>query len=125
MSRLILVVDDEPDIRELARVSLERVGGHRVVAAGSGAEAVSLATESRPDAVILDVQMPGMDGPATLAALRASAGGAQVPVIFLTASVQESQVAELEALDVEAVLAKPFDPMTLSDDVGRIFGWTG
>ena len=125
MSRLILVVDDEPDIRELARLSLERVGGHRVVAAGSGAEAVSLATESHPDGVILDVQMPGMDGPATLAALRASAGGAGVPVIFLTASVQESQLADLEALDVAAVLTKPFDPMTLSADVGRIFGWAG
>ena len=124
MSRLILVVDDEPDIRELAKLSLERVGGHRVVAAGSGAEALSLAAGLSPDAVLLDVQMPGMDGPTTLAALRAGAVDAGVPVVFLTADVHESRVADLRALDVVAVLAKPFDPMTLPDEISRLFGWS-
>lgn len=124
MPRTILVVDDEPDIRELARISMERVGGHHVLVARSGAEAVTLAADHRPDAVVMDVQMPGMDGPATLAELRKSHTLAELPVVFLTASVMESQVAALEALEVSGVLAKPFDPMTLPAQVAQLVGWT-
>ncbi|MGY1814792.1 response regulator [Blastococcus sp. SYSU D00820] len=124
MTRTVLVVDDEPDIRELARMALELVGELHVVVAESGDAATRLAEEVRPDAVLLDVQMPGMDGPATLAALRSGAAGAGVPVVFLTASVQRSQLRELEELDVVAVLAKPFDPMTLHQQLGEVLGWS-
>ncbi len=124
MTRTILLVDDEPDIRELARMSLEMVGGFRVVVADSGAMAVELAASSAPDAVVLDVQMPGMDGPATLAALRGTTAGAQVPVVFLTASVQETQVAELRRLGAVGVLPKPFDPMTLPDQLRAVLAWS-
>ncbi len=124
MTRTILVVDDEPDIRELARLGLEMVGGYRVVVADSGTAAATLTEEVRPDAVLLDVQMPGMDGPATLAALRSGRVGATVPVVFLTASVQEAQLADLLRLDVVTVLSKPFDPMTLPQQVSRVLGWT-
>jgi CheY-like chemotaxis protein len=124
VTRTILVVDDEPDIRELARLGLEMVGGYRVVVADSGTAAATLTEEVRPDAVLLDVQMPGMDGPATLAALRSGRVGATVPVVFLTASVQEAQLADLLRLDVVTVLSKPFDPMTLPQQVSRVLGWT-
>ncbi len=124
MTRTILVVDDEPDIRELARLGLEMVGGYRVVVADSGTAAATLTEEVRPDAVLLDVQMPGMDGPATLAALRSGQVGATVPVVFLTASVQEAQLADLLRLDVVTVLSKPFDPMTLHQQVSQVLGWT-
>ncbi len=124
MTRTILVVDDEPDIRELARLGLEMVGGYRVVVADSGTAAATLTEEVRPDAVLLDVQMPGMDGPATLAALRSGQVGATVPVVFLTASVQEAQLADLLRLDVVTVLSKPFDPMTLPQQVSQVLGWT-
>ncbi len=124
MTRTILVVDDEPDIRELARLGLEMVGGYRVVVADSGTAAATLTEEVRPDAVHLDVQMPGMHGPATLAALRSGRVGATVPVVFLTASVQEAQLADLLRLDVVTVLSKPFDPMTLPQQVSRVLGWT-
>ncbi len=124
MTRTILVVDDEPDIRELARVSLEMVGGYQVVVAATGRAAVELIDSSAPDAVVLDVQMPGMDGPATLAALRGTTAGAQVPVVFLTASVQETQVAELRRLGAVGVLPKPFDPMTLPDQLRAVLAWS-
>jgi CheY-like chemotaxis protein len=124
VTRTILVVDDEPDIRELARLGLEMVGGYRVVVADSGTAAATLTEEVRPDAVLLDVQMPGMDGPATLAALRSGQVGATVPVVFLTASVQEAQLADLLRLDVVTVLSKPFDPMTLHQQVSQVLGWT-
>ena len=124
MTRTILVVDDEPDIRELARVSLEMVGGYQVVVAATGRAAVELIDSSAPDAVVLDVQMPGMDGPATLAALRGTTAGARVPVVFLTASVQETQVAELRRLGAVGVLPKPFDPMTLPDQLRAVLAWS-
>lgn len=123
MSRSILVVDDEPDIRELVRLSFELVGGHRTRTAASGAEALAAVREERPDAVLMDVQMPGMDGPATLQALRAE-GHTDLPVVFLTASVLELELVQLRSLDCAGVLAKPFDPLTLGAELDQILGWT-
>lgn len=123
MSRTLLVVDDEPDIRELARLSLERVGGFTVHTAGTADDAIALVDQVRPDLVLLDVMMPGTDGPTLLGRIRRSPGGEQVPVVFLTASVQDHQLAGLRALDVRGVLSKPFDPMTLSDQVRAVAGW--
>ena len=118
----ILVVDDEDDIRAVATLSLGRVGGHEVVGAASGEEALSLLGGGGFDAVILDVQMPGMDGRSTLAALRGA--GHALPVVFLTAQVQREERAALEQLDVAGVLAKPFDPMQLATELGQLLGWS-
>ena len=113
----ILVVDDEQDIREVAELSLAGVGGWEVLTAGSGLEALELAAAERPDAILLDVMMPDLDGPGTVERLRADARTRDIPVILLTAKVQGADQRRFAGLDVQGVLAKPFDPMTLSDQV--------
>jgi len=123
MTRRILIVDDEDDIREVAQMSLEMVAGWEVVPARSGDEGVRLAAEHRPDAILLDVMMPGMDGPATAALLRDRPETAAIPVILLTAKVQPADRRRLEALGVAGVLAKPFDPMELANQVSALLGW--
>src|SRR4051812_11834172 len=107
----ILCVEDEDDIREVATLALEAVGGVKVLTCGSGEEALSKAKGFAPDLIVLDVMMPGMDGPATLRALRADEDLSRTPVIFMTAKVQPHETAELLALGVLGVVAKPFDPM--------------
>ena len=119
----MVVVDDEADIREIATLSLETMQGWQVVTAGSGAEALAVVARERPDAVLLDVMMPGQDGPATLAALRAQESTRGVPVVFLTAKAQVREKAELEGLGAAGVLAKPFDPMTLGTELADLLGW--
>lgn len=123
MKRTLLVVDDEADIRELARMSLELVGGHRVLVASSGQEALAAVAAHRPDAVVMDVQMPHMDGPATLRALHAE-GGDVPPTVFVTASVLENDLAALREMPVAGVLTKPFDPMTFAAELEQLLGWT-
>jgi CheY-like chemotaxis protein len=123
MTRRILIVDDEDDIREVAQMSLEMVAGWEVIPARSGDEGVRLATEHRPDAILLDVMMPGMDGPATARLLREAPETAAIPVILLTAKVQPADRRRLEGLGVEGVLAKPFDPMELANQVSALLGW--
>lgn len=122
-SQKVLIVDDEDDIRELARISLERVGGLHVIAASSGQEGLRLAEEEQPDAVLLDAMMPGMDGPATLQELKANGATAQIPVVFLTGSVQSVERDRFRALGAAGILAKPFDPMTLAQKLRDCLGW--
>ena len=122
-NKRVLLVDDEADIREVARVSLEAVGGFAVSTAASGAEAIAKAAAERPDAILLDVMMPEMDGPTTVEGLRSQDATHAIPVILLTAKVQATDRARFEELGVVSVLAKPFDPMTLSQDVAAALGW--
>ena len=122
--RRILVVDDEDDIREVAQLSLEMVGGWQVIAAGSGAEAITRARDEQPDAILLDVMMPEMDGPTTFQALQADAATRGIPVILLTAKVQSADRRRFEDLGVAGVLSKPFDPMELAVQVSAALGWT-
>ena len=110
----VLCVDDDPDILEVAQLSLEAVGGFRVASAASGAEALTVAKRVQPDIILLDVMMPDMDGPTTLQALRAQPATARIPVVFMTARVQSSEVIEYLEQGAAGVIAKPFDPMTLS-----------
>ena len=119
----ILLVDDEDDIREVAATSLEIVGGFEVLPASSGAEALQLAAEHQPDAIVLDVMMPDMDGPTTLHHLRADAATSEIPVVFLTAKVQANDRARFSDLGVAGFIAKPFDPMTLSTELREVLGW--
>jgi CheY-like chemotaxis protein len=109
----ILIIDDEADIRRVARLSLVKIGGMEVLDAASGAEGARTAAAETPDAILLDVMMPGLDGPATLDALRADPRTAGIPVVFLTAKAMPEEVKRLLAMGVRGVLNKPFDPMTL------------
>jgi CheY-like chemotaxis protein len=123
-ARRVLLVDDEDDIRLVARASLERLAGWEVLAASSGREGIALAKAERPDAIVLDVMMPGLDGPGTLVELRADTATADIPVVFLTAKVQAAERRRLEELGAAGVVAKPFDPMTLAGELSSAFGWS-
>ena len=113
----ILYVEDEPDIQAVAKLALEMIGGYQVMICSGGQEALDKAGAFAPDLILLDVMMPGMDGPGTLQKLRANPATAAIPVIFLTAKVQSSEVAQYQALGALNVIAKPFDPMTLAEQV--------
>ena len=113
----ILVVDDEKDIRTIARLSLENLGGMSVLEAASGPEALEVAAREAPEAILLDVMMPDMDGAATLAALQASDATATIPVVFLTAKAMPGEIERLKALGARDVLTKPFEPVTLAQQV--------
>ena len=117
----ILYVEDQPDIRLVAKMALEAVGGFTVIACESGAEALRCAPEARADLLLLDVMMPGMDGPGLLTLLGEMPAPAKTPVIFMTAKVQASEVALYKGLGALEVIAKPFDPMALSDQLRRIW----
>lgn len=109
----VLLIDDEDDIRRIARLSLTRVGGLDVIDAPDGATGVARAAAESPDVILLDVMMPGQDGPATLAVLQANPATAAIPVVFLTAKAMPDELQRLMRLGVRGVLNKPFDPMTL------------
>jgi PAS domain S-box-containing protein len=122
-SRRVLMVDDDPDIRDVAIVALELVGGYSVVLAGSGEEGLQVAREQAPDVILLDVMMPGMDGPSTLVRLREDPATSAIPVVFLTAKAQAAERERLAGMHVAGILSKPFDPMTLAGELGKIMGW--
>jgi CheY-like chemotaxis protein len=117
----ILYVEDEPDIRMVAQMALEAVGGFNVITCPSGSEALAAAPTAAADLLLLDVMMPGMDGPSTLKALRALPATAGTPVIFMTAKVQAAEVAQYRELGAIDVIHKPFDPMELSAQISRIW----
>jgi two-component system, OmpR family, response regulator len=117
----ILYVEDEPDIRAVARLALEMVGGFTVKICNSGSEALAEAEGFSPEMILLDVMMPGMDGPSTLQALREMPSLAAVPVAFMTAKVQPAEVAQYIALGALDVIPKPFDPMALAGQVRAIW----
>ena len=124
MSKRVLVVDDEDDIREVAATTLELIGGFEVTTAASGAEALERVKEAHPDAIVLDVMMPGMDGPTTLEHLRADVATAAIPVVFLTAKVQPNDRSRFADLDVSGFIPKPFDPMTFASQLSETLGWS-
>jgi two-component system OmpR family response regulator len=117
----ILYVEDEPDIRAVAQMALEAVGGFTVIVCASGSEALAAAPAADADLILLDVMMPDMDGPGTLKALRQLPATASTPVIFMTAKVQASEVAHYRALGALDVIPKPFDPMELPTQIREIF----
>ena len=123
MTRRVLIVDDDEAIREVAQTALELVAGWEVQLAASGEEALALCAIAPPDAVLLDVMMPVLDGPATLARLQEDPRTEDVPVLLLTAKVQPAERRRWESLGVAGVLTKPFDPMSLSGDVAELLGW--
>lgn len=114
------MVDDDANIRRIAQLALTRMGPWDVFVAGSGDEALTIIEEFRPDAVLLDVMMPGMDGPTLLRKIRDLPGGAELPVIFITAKVQIQEVDNLMRMGVAGIISKPFDVKSLSREVSSI-----
>ncbi len=121
--RRILIIDDESDIREVATLSLEAVAGWEVRTAESGREGIEIARAYRPDAILMDVMMPGMDGPTTFRTMQSIDEVAQIPVLLLTAKVQGVDQRRFRDLGVAAVLFKPFDPMTLGQQIAAVLSW--
>jgi CheY-like chemotaxis protein len=124
VSYRILIIDDEDDIREVAALSLETIAGWDVVTANSGTQGLARAIEQQPDAILLDVMMPGMDGPTTFRELRKNPATARIPVVLLTAKVQTNDQKRFADLGVEPVLLKPFDPLTLATQIADALGWS-
>lgn len=116
----VLIIDDDEDVRFVARMSLGRVAGMTVVEAARGQDGVALAKSEQPDFILLDMMMPDMDGAATLRALQAGEATASIPVVFLTARAMTSEVQRLKGLGVRGVVLKPFNPMTLASEITAI-----
>ena len=117
-----LIIDDEDDVRQVVRLSLGRVGGMEVADASSGAAGIVLAAETGPDFILLDLMMPEMDGVETLGRLRENPRTESIPVIFLTAKALPSEIERLRSLGALDVIVKPFNPMTLADQLRSILG---
>ena len=116
----IMIVDDDEDIRIVTEIAARRFGNWSVVSVASGEEALEKARSEHPDVILLDVMMPVLDGPTTLARLRANPDTATIPVIFLTAKVQHHEVEQYLALGARGVISKPFDVTTLPEEIRRI-----
>ncbi|MDA1099899.1 MAG: response regulator [Proteobacteria bacterium] len=118
----ILHVDDEPDIREVAKLTLEAIGGFTVETCSSGRQAIDRAPHFAPDLILLDIMMPGMDGPATYQELQKLPATANIPIIFMTAKAQAHEIDQYLGLGAAGVIIKPFDPAELSEQVTDIWG---
>ncbi len=116
----VLVIDDEEDVRYVARLSLGRIGGMNVIEAASGEEGIARAKSDQPDCILLDMMMPGMDGASTFLALRACPDTAAIPIVFLTAKSMTAELQRLTELGARAVITKPFDPVTLPGEIEAI-----
>lgn len=123
MTKRILIVDDEADVREVTQLGLEMGTDWTVLTAASGIEAIAIAAEKQPDAILLDMMMPDLDGRATLQKLKAQVQTQTIPVILVTAKAQQSTLQDFADLDVAAVMAKPFRPLKLAGEIRRILQW--
>jgi len=117
----ILYAEDEPDIQSIAQMALEMMGGYTLKLCQNGQQAVEVAEEFAPDLILLDVMMPTMDGPTALREMRKIPSLANTPVIFMTAKVQHQEIENYKALGAIDVIAKPFDPMTLPENVKALW----
>jgi len=121
--RRILIIDDEDDIREVAALSLEATAGWQILTANSGAAGIEIATTEQPDAILMDVMMPEVDGPTTFRIMQENPTIAHIPVLLLTAKVQGVDQRRFAGLGVNGILFKPFDPLTLAQQISDILGW--
>lgn len=120
MSKRILIIDDEPDIREATQVCLEVAKGWQVSTAASSKEGLQKAAAEQPDAILLDVMMPDMDGLMTFEKLRHQPSTQHIPVILLTAKAQPDDRRRFTQLQIAAVITKPYDPFTLADEIAAV-----
>lgn len=117
----ILYAEDEADIREIAILAIEAIGGFEIAACGSGAEVLGLAKAFLPQLILLDVMMPTMDGLSTLQALKQDEQLKNIPVIFLTAKIMNDEIAHFKEMGAVDIIAKPFDPITLPTQIQTIW----
>jgi CheY-like chemotaxis protein len=117
----ILYVEDDSDIQKIARLSLESIGGFQIEICGTGVEALHRYPSFRPDLILLDAMLPGMDGPGTLRAMRDLPEWTGTPVIFMTASTRHHEIEQFKRMGAVEVIPKPFDPMTLADTIRLIW----
>jgi CheY-like chemotaxis protein len=118
----VLIIDDDPDVRRIARLCLSQLGGMEVVEASSADEGLRLAAADEPDVILLDIMMPRIDGLAAIGSLRRTPETARIPVIFLTARTGEDDDALLRSTGARGLLSKPFDPITLATKVRNLLG---
>jgi two-component system, OmpR family, response regulator len=121
-AKRVLLVEDEPDIQKIVRLSLTLLGDYEVSIAGTGAEALELAVQTRPDLILLDVMLPEADGYQTCLELRQKPETRAIPVIFISAKAQQAEVAHGLSLGAIGYITKPFDPMLLPDQIREIVG---
>ena len=122
--RRILIIDDEDDIREVAALSLEATAGWDILTANSGAKGIEIAVAQQPDAILMDVMMPEVDGPTTFRNMQQNPAISNIPVLLLTAKVQGVDQRRFAGLGVAAILFKPFDPLALADQISEVLGWS-
>lgn len=124
VTKRILVVDNEEYIQEVAKICLETVAGWEVLTAGSGPEGINKAETYQPDAILLDVMMPEMDGMTTFSKLQANPATQAIPVIFLTAKIQTSDKRRYAQMGMPSAIAKPFNPLELAGQIANALGWS-
>jgi len=122
-TRRVLVIDDEADIRTIVQACLEDIACWEVLTAQSGQEGIQIATTASPDGILLDVSMPGMGGLETLKILQTDTKTRQIPIVLLTAKTMPAEQDYFLSLGIVGLILKPFDPMTLVDQVATIFNW--
>ena len=122
--RRILIIDDVDDSREVAALSLEAPAGWALITANSGVKGIEVAVAEQPDAILMDVMMPEVDGPTTFRNMQQNLAISSIPVLLLTAKVQGVDQRRFAGLGVAAVLFKPFDPLTLADQISEVLGWS-
>jgi CheY-like chemotaxis protein len=123
MTKALLIVDDEDDIRTIVQAALEELAGWQVLGAASGLEGLDLAKTTRPDAILLDISMPDMDGFAIFARLQQDPATQAIPVLVLTSKVLARDLAQFELLQVAGVITKPFNPLTLAQQIATLLHW--
>lgn len=120
MPMRVLLIEDDPDIQQMVQLALKFKGGHQVLVAGNGKEGLALAAQANPDVILLDVMMPEMDGYETCSQLKAQVGTRHIPVVFLSARAQQSEMQKGRELGALGYLIKPFDPMTLASQLENL-----
>ena len=123
MSKHLLVIDDEQDIRDVVQVSLEEFAGWQVETADSGQEGLRKVKTGKWDAILLDVSMPDMDGFSVFEQLQANSATQGIPVVLLTAKVLPSDRRRFTEMGVTGVITKPFNPVTVWNQVAEILKW--
>ena len=122
-NKRILVIDDEEYVREVIQICLETVAGWQVITANSGSRGIELAQKERPDAILLDVMMPEMDGIMTFKELQVNELTSYIPIVLLTAKAEVTQGEEFAEIGIKGTISKPFDPLELPNQIGKALNW--
>jgi CheY-like chemotaxis protein len=123
IKKCILIVDDDEDIRRVVQISLEKFADWRTLLAASGLEGFQIAKTAAPDAILLDVAMPDIDGLTLFQQLQTDSLTNAIPVVFLTAKISPDDRQHFARLGVLGVIAKPFNPLTIWQQLSEILGW--